>query len=172
MLSLPPQSTKDGPMVLEQGQPVTTRQGTLTGFQTSLEKYVASGLLKRIVVGDKMFSNWDERQRKKSLPAMPAAPETRTVIDATPPHVSISSATGIKMTEAVDAKVLDSATQPKAIPVQPVTPPQEEPKKKLGRPPNPNPVVITEKDGKFWVGDKDFATKTAAIAYTKLSAQS
>lgn len=121
-IALPPPSSTTSPIYLEEGKPVTTPEGYLTGFQAKLEGYVRRGLLKRIVINDPVYGNWNARvdslRRNKDRAPRKVAHEVTQGVQQT---VTISSREGIQFTDAKPPVVRE--VRPKAPMVESVTVP-------------------------------------------------
>lgn len=157
MLSLPPPNVQSGPITLEPKEPLTNRQGLLTGYQEGLEPYVKSGLLRWIMKDDKVFADWDKRQAERNRPKVRPTQEPKVAVQAEPPHVNISSQNGIQVEEAQEARVVSKEEAETIVE-----------RKKRGRPSTVESKIV-ERDGKFYVNEHEFDTKAAAIGFLKFS---
>lgn len=160
MVSLPPQSAHGGPITIEPLRPITNPEGYLTGFQPALEKYVKSGILRHIMIGDKAYGSWNDRQRIKNTPRMPPAPEEKVAKYGEMQRVDISSSRGIQnITEETQPTVVkNKGGRPRKI-VEPSAPAPEQLKESQ---------EPEERDGKFWIGTKEFPSRAAAIAFQRI----
>lgn len=162
MVSLPPQSAHGGPITIEPLRPIVNPEGYLTGYQPALEKYVKSGILRHVLIGDKAYGSWNERQKIKNTPRTLPVPEEKVAKYGEMNRVDISSSRGIQnVTEETQPSVVkNKGGRPRKVVAESTPPATAE---QINGPQEPE-----ERDGKFWIGTKDFPSKAAAIAFQKL----